>query len=247
MTNATPDPGAAGDSCKAKLSNALTVERLAHELSSLLDGSLRCVRLAERALDNDNAVDEQLIRRALERLRTAQSAMDEMAALLHRAMEGHMTTTAAFERECSLAEAVRQAIETVTPLADAARVGLSVDVASAAADLPAGPLGTMLINGLRNAIEACAEPGVRLRRVELTALLTHNGRELSVLICDTAGGLADADDDETEKKAGGHGIGLGVCRDLARGLGGQCELSDLPYGAGAVLQITVPLRSLKAA
>jgi signal transduction histidine kinase len=247
MTKGNPDPNAAARRCKSNIDNALTAERLAHELNSLLDGSLRCVRLAEQALDGEAEVDERIVEQALQRLRTAQQAMNEMATLLRRAMAGPVSTADAFHRECTLAEAVRQAIATVEPLAKAAQVGLSVDVSPEAAALPAGPLGAVLINGLRNAIEACAEPGVRLRRVELTALLTERGHALAVLICDTGGGLIQPDVSGVVAKPDGHGIGLRICHDLTSELGGRCVLSDLPYGAGAVLQITVPLRSLKAA
>ena len=36
---------------KSGADNVLSVRKLAHELNSLLDGSMRCIRLAERALD----------------------------------------------------------------------------------------------------------------------------------------------------------------------------------------------------
>jgi signal transduction histidine kinase len=173
--------------------------------------------------------------------------MNEMAELLRRAMSRPSQGVNVFRQDCTLAEAVHHAVDTVRPLADAAHVLLSVDVAPDASAMPAGPLGTVVMNGLRNAIEACAEPGVQLRRVELCAAVTHTGRELSIVIADTGGGLASTADESGKTKSGGHGIGLGVCRDLVAELGGRCSLSNLPYGEGAAFHVVVPLRSLQAA
>jgi len=232
---------------KSGADNDLSVQKLAHELNSLLDGSMRCVRLAEKALDAAAGVhgEGQSVEDALTRLRTARLAMTDMASVLDRAMSGGQAFRAGLlHSPRTLGEEVRQVLATVAPLAERDRVVLEVEVSPEAACLPAGPLGPVLTNGLRNAIEACAVDGLMMRRVDASIILSRAGSELLILISDSGGGLPGEPVAGFTTKAGGHGFGLGVCRDVVTELGGRMELANIPFGRGAVLEVSVPLRSL---
>jgi len=232
---------------KSGADNTLSVRKLAHELNSLLDGSMRCVRLAEKALDTaaEAPGEGQSIEDALTRLRTAHLAMNDMAAVLDRAMSGGQVSRAELLGSSrTLGEEVSQVLATVAPLAERGRVVLEVEVSPEAAGLPAGPLGPVLANGLRNAIEACSVDGLTMRRVDASIILSRAGSELLILISDSGGGVRGEPVAGFTTKAGGHGLGLGVCRDVVTELGGRMELANIPFGRGAVLEVSIPLRSL---
>src|SRR5262245_45234470 len=60
---------------------AARLTALVHDLANLLDGSMRCLALAEREGEGGGT-------RLVERLRTVQGAMEQMAALVRGAMDG---------------------------------------------------------------------------------------------------------------------------------------------------------------
>jgi C4-dicarboxylate-specific signal transduction histidine kinase len=235
------------DERKSGADNALSVRKLAHELNSLLDGSMRCIRLAEKALDVAAAApgEGQSFEDALTRLRTAHLAMTDMAAVLDRAMNGgQVGRCELLGSSRTLGDEVEQVLATLRPLAEHDRVVLEVEVTPEAAALPAGPLGPVLANGLRNAIEACSVDGLTMRRVAVSIALGRGTSDLLILISDSGCGLSAAPAAGCTTKAGGHGLGLGVCRDIVTELGGRIELTNIPFGRGAVLDVSIPLRSL---
>ncbi len=72
---------------------ALSLRQVAHELDSLLDGSLRCVWLASRLLEQLDDVGAALAGEPISaKLRTAQDAMTPMAELLDRVMRSNDAT-----------------------------------------------------------------------------------------------------------------------------------------------------------
>jgi signal transduction histidine kinase len=233
---------------KSADSSRLSLETLAHELNSLLDGSMRCVRLAEQALN-----DAERPRRApdsvdgvLERLQTARQAMNEMAALLGRALQPSAPgKSQILHSSRTLGGEVDRVLAGLTPMAEEAGVALRVDVDPAAAPLPAAALGHVLLNGLRNAIQACAAGGRTERKVDATIGLSADGAALHILITDTGDGVREAVIEGVSTRPGGYGLGLSVCREIVAELDGRLDLRNGAAGNGAVLDITVPARSLE--
>lgn len=228
--------------------SALSVQKLAHELNSLLDGSMRCVRLAEQALSarGDPQRDGEPVDDALLRLRTAQQAMNDMAAVLRGALDRKEAPGAELlDSSRTLGEEVQQVLATLTPMARQEGVELNINLSPDAAPLPGGPLGRVLANGLRNAIEACAVDGLAVRRVDASITINPEGPELLILITDTGCGLNGEIIEGASTKIGGHGLGLGVCRDVLSDLGGRMKLRGIPFGCGAILEVGVPIRSLE--
>jgi signal transduction histidine kinase len=248
MDHCQSRPHIGREDCRSAEGSALSVQKLAHELNSLLDGSMRCVRLAEQALSAAGAPpnDGESVDDALLRLRTAQRAMNDMAALLSRALDRKDVSGAGLLGSSrTLGEEVEQVRATLAPMAQDERVVLNVDLAPEAGPLPGGPLGHVLANGLRNAIEACAVDGVAMRQVDASITISRDGSELLILITDTGGGLRPGTVEGASTKMGGHGLGLGVCRDVITELGGRIELRGIPFGRGAILEVGVPIRSLE--
>ncbi|TVQ53768.1 MAG: sensor histidine kinase [Phycisphaerales bacterium] len=210
------------------------VREIAHELNSLLDGIGRCVQLARTHLGQPDDAEHKLA--------LAGESIDRMKTLLEGLMHREAAGLAVFNEQQPVGETINAIIRSVAAEAEAAGVTIDTEISPEAAALPTGPLGTVIQNGLRNAIQACARTGRPRGHVELS-VCTSQRRELIMLIADTGPGpLSDRPDAEPH----GHGIGLELSRRIVESLGGRMELLHVPFGTGAVLKIHVAIRELLA-
>lgn len=266
--NAPARPAPASDVSKAGPLALEGVAELAHELGSMLDGSLRMLGLALRTLGRANPThaeqSDRNLTEAHRQVETASFALQRMADLVHAAMQGAtlplgspaLTNT----RPVTLAEAAEHAVRVLTP--DAQRIGATIraDIAPAAADQPAGPLYSVLLNGLRNALESLAESNIgadprRGGTVELAATCEapppgHRVRWICITVTDDGLGPPTGPDAHRlfehgfTTKSGGHGLGLALSRSIVRDLHGTIQLMPRLSGAtprgGAILRIAIP-------
>jgi C4-dicarboxylate-specific signal transduction histidine kinase len=219
---------------------AMSVGQLAHELNSLLDGSLRTLGLALRHLEPVPG-DRRSADAVVSRLQTARDAMWQMAELLERAMRDGGASSHVLNRARLLGEEIPGILALVGPLAESHDVAVRAEIGPEAGDVPSGPLGAVLLNGLRNAVQACVRSGQAPRRVDLTAQVEPP--DLVIRISDTGPGEVGDKHRGDPSPPAGHGLGLGLCRQVVSELGGRLELVPGPAG-GAVLRVEVPLRSL---
>lgn len=224
----------------ARPSDELSVRQLAHELNSLIDGTMRSMRLAERALAGDS--DQQLTE-ALNRLRTAEGGLEDMAAVITRVLEKSASGVSVFGSNRTLGDECSRIVDRLHPLADRLDVQIMIRLADDVIALPAKTLGGVISNGLHNAILACSIDGLTMRRVELSAARSTAGDELVLHIADTGPGPAAFD--REGGRPGGHGLGLGICREIVDRLDGRLDLMPVPFGGGAVLHVQIPLASLE--
>ena len=225
-------------------STDLTVRELAHELNSLLDGSLRCLMLASRSLDGSAAESGDPQTDALEKIAIARESMAQMATILERAMSGPAAAASLLTQDRPLGTEIQHLVDSRGPKATESGTHIEVEISSAAAELPIGPLGPVILNGLENALDACATSTNDVRRVELVA--TINGRrELVILIVDSGPGISDRWENGVSGTPGGHGIGLQLSQQLIRSVGGSLSLRNVPFGFGAILEIMVPVHRLR--
>ena len=207
----------------------LTLRQLAHELSSLLDGSMRSLRLADRALIGRDREATDVGRH----LHAAHRTLDDIATVLQRALSERAGPARLLEMDRTVGVEVDRLLAAPAPAVEECGVDLSISVSPAAATRPAGPLGAVLANGLRNAIDACGRGDAVDRRV--VASIAVRGERLFIMVRDTGPGL-----EVRRAGPGGHGLGLGVCRAIVADLGGAMTLATAPDGRGAVLEIEVP-------
>jgi signal transduction histidine kinase len=226
--------------------------KLAHELANLLDGSLRNVGLVMSSLREPPArvgvragEDEDLVHR----LEAANQAMQYMATLIQRWMGRPRPTNALHHQARTLHDTIHSAINLLAPVAAGRGIAIDVQIDSAAVALPAGPIYPIVANAVRNSVEALSQPradgSAEGGRITVAAHLVGNQIELAV--ADNGPGLAaDLFDDRGRMrqgittKEGGHGLGLALARDIARGLGGTLELSNQqPRGASLTLRYPV--------
>ncbi len=240
---------------------------LTHELSGLIDGSMRTVNLVLSARERPDEITRQS-QDLDRRLRTVRAALEQMAGMVQAAIRDG--SAAAPRRRpalapLTLADAVEHAVAIHEPLAveHAAKVLVSVD--PSARGLPAGPMYTLVVNGVRNALESLsrrvdtpdqaadpAQPTPPARQVEIDVRLSPLGdggrRQVLVTISDT--GVGPPVPQRTVRgrpfqpgfstKPGGAGLGLALCRDLLMQFAGAVELSPRDDGPGAILRARYP-------
>ena len=209
---------------------------------------MRCLNMVERAMVDPRAISAESV---IAKLRRAQTGLRDMATLLDRTMhdgQSGMKSSAIFAANLPLIEQVQCCMNSVRTLAEQHQVQVCVQVNPAAARLNGGALGTVMVNGMRNAIEACASIRGReqARSVGFSASVTMRN-ELIILISDTGPGVPAALAPGQTTKRHGHGIGLELCRSIVSDLGGRLELVNIPPDRGAVLRIIVPVARLGGA
>lgn len=229
---------------------------LAHELGNILDGSLRSLGLAERALhEAEQPRPRETPDEARKRLDVVRQSLHRMAELVDAAMRAsgnggvHLAIPAS---PVELGEAIFHAVDVLGPAATEHGVKINTIVSNGLSGVPAGTLYPVIVNGLTNAIEAVAAgashggPGGGL--VEISAGWTEDGR-VRVTIRDDGVGLPNAATETIFRfgfttKSRGSGIGLAVARSIVEELpDGMLRLfsrADRPQGGrpGAVFEVT---------
>lgn len=255
-----PDPG----------DGPFAVERLTaltHDLSNLLDGSLRCLLLARRRLEAGAPAAE--LDSARRQIDTVYSALERMAELVHAVMSGAGALSPAAQywvrRAVTLEEAITHAAEVLTPEADQHGITIQTRISERAGGLPAGSLYCVILNGIRNALESIQRAQSESRgnqRPTMGGLIEVSGDAgplnaagvvmLRIEIRDDGRGLSSVEDARRalevgySTKPGSAGVGLAMAREVVREVGGSIELllrEDRRANArrGAVLRINYPI------
>ncbi|MEL6330846.1 MAG: HAMP domain-containing sensor histidine kinase [Planctomycetota bacterium] len=208
---------------------------LTHELRGLLDGSLRWIRLAMRGLDVSGVrPGEEEIERTRRQIETVSAALERMAELVGATAGGPLRRAAG--AGATLLESAEHAAEVVRPVAFDSGVRVLVEVDDRVGRLPAGPMYSVMLNGLRNALESVEEalgagdaPGEGL----IVLRVSGDDRELRMEIEDDGAGPPEVPAGSTAfdhgfstrcGAAGDRGLGLAIARGVLEELGGRIEL-----------------------
>ena len=232
---------------------------LAHELNNLLDGTMRCLGIAQQSLAVEFASSEAAsLETARQQMETVQNALERMCELVHASMMAEAVrnnTLLPDFRERRFNDAIAHAVEVVRPGAELSHVSINMDLDDSLDSLPAGPIYAAILNALRNAVESVNRTGgsgrvhVVTRCDRSTPAINGSGKSqderVIVEVHDEGIGLpADIGANELfefgRSTKGSTGIGLGVIREIAHDMNGSVEL--LPRGTtGACLRMTFPL------
>lgn len=228
--------------------------KVAHELANLVDGSLRNLGLALshlRDIDAAATVDDA----TMQRIQTARTGMEQMAGLLKRWMVESQTSVGLLNERLTIAAAMDRVVHLLDPAASQRGIELVIEHSELADKLPAGPLFPVMLNAMRNAIdaiEATASPAPRdgwrieigcrasAGRFEMT--VADNGPGVDPSMLDASGRVIAG----RTTRPDGHGVGLSLASELAGAMGGFITLENRqPRGAMFTLRCPVDCLSTK--
>lgn len=234
---------------------------LTHELANLLDGSLRTLLLAQRSLDDSGDPQTNEADRLRRRLDTVQQSLARMTDLVRASAAGSDASIGSHSlgprAPITIAEAAHHAADVLGPIADERGVEIALSIQPEASVLPAQTLYTVVLNALRNAIDAAGDAlgpdtGGATGHVELRA--ERDRAELLLTVIDDGAGPHPEGTEHAFRhgyttKASGNGIGLALCRQIVEHLGGEICLArregrDELRRPGAVLSIRVPIQAM---
>ena len=233
---------------------------LIHELSSLLDGTLRHVSLMSGALTRTSIEpgQEQDLER---RLKVIRAALEQMTVCVDHAAGRDKR---AWLTPGTINEAVGSAIAIAEPLATEQSIEVIATIDEAAGRAPAMCVYTIVLNAVRNAIEAISEARTSRTLPPLTPLTPHTplttgsvevrvndapagGRAgLRITISDNGPGVSPAlfrlgaGSPGATTKRGHLGVGLALVRELIEQHGGWMDLGNRIDKPGACLSVWLP-------
>ncbi len=231
------------------ISDRLTA--LIHELSSLLDGTLRHVSLMTGALTR-TAIEPAQEHDLERRLKIIRAALEQMTVCVDHAAGRDKR---AWLTPGTVNEAVGSAIAIAEPLATEQRVEITAVMDEAAGRAPAMCVYTVVLNGVRNAIEAIGERpgerGVSVGQVEVRVddapmggrpgvriAITDNGPGVSAAALRLGAGSPGA-----TTKRGHLGVGLALVRELVEQRRGWIDLGNRIDSPGAALTVWLPIEA----
>jgi signal transduction histidine kinase len=232
---------------------------LAHDLSGMIDGSMRWLAIAERTLPEEPGASAERLERARGQIELVRDTLARMALMVGAAMKSASVPLGSpllgVGEGVSLAEAIDHAAEVLRPLAAEHGVEIALSIAPEAGVRPAGSLYSVVLNGVRNAVESIADLPAGAAsaggRIEVIARRVEEDRAawLEVVVEDDGPGLArgltgeGALDYGTSTRGAGRGMGLAISAALVRGVRGDLRLEGRGGAAprsGARLVARVP-------
>lgn len=235
---------------------------LAHDLSNLLDGSMRWLSLAAAAMPNgeEPSADDDLTK-AREQIGTVLSTLDRMSSMVNAAMRSKSVPIGSallgVSEATSLAMAVDHAVDVVRPMAGAAGASIQVLIDPSAGKLPAGPIYTVVLNALFNSVQSIAsatsadslDPG---GLIEVHVHSDPQREETVIEVRDDGVGLDrkvrgnNAFEHGVSTKDEHSGIGLSMSRQIVEQLEGVITLQQRDdrkntSRPGALLRVCIPI------
>jgi signal transduction histidine kinase len=233
-----------------RLEKALRVEQeflmtVSHELRT----PLTAIRGWARMLATGGALGEQQAAavQSIERNARAQTRLIEDLLDMSRAVDGTLRLEV---REVNLPNVVREAIETMTPAADAKQIRIDVQIDDQVGTMGCDPgrLQQIIWNLLSNAIKFSPPGGCIELRLESA------GSEAAIVVKDSGAGIsADflphvfdrfrQEDAGTKRRFGGLGLGLAIVKHLVELHGGSVTVDSGGPERGATFTVRLPMRS----
>ncbi len=213
---------------------------LAHELNQPLAALSGNIQAALRMLAVGGPVGKEA-RAALER----SVHLAERAAEIVRSMRQQVQGEARIDERIDLRALTRDVCDLLRPEAERADVLLVPDAARRPATVSAnrGQLEQVLVNLLRNAIEAIGDSDASTRRVSTRV---RPGRPMTLVEVEDTGPGVDPEvrsrifEPYFTTKRAGTGLGLRLCRSIAEGHGGRLVCAPSVRGRGAHFILELP-------
>ena len=208
--------------------------KVAHELNNPLDGILRFLNLAMRQLDKPEQA-----RAYLEDSRIGLLRMSNILKELLVFSRSHREPAAV----SSLTEVIHQALAPYEHRARECRTQIRLDVPPNLPLCPSSELWEVIGNVIKNALDAMGENGV------LTIRAVEEDQRVTITISDTGPGVPAENREKifepfftTKHDRHSTGLGLALCRDALRRIGGEITL--VPSERGAAFQLVCPIKPM---
>ncbi|MBL4808775.1 MAG: HAMP domain-containing histidine kinase [Phycisphaerales bacterium] len=243
---------------------------LAHDLSNLIDGSMRWLSIAATGINSDQPDPNEQLETARQQIDTVQATLHRMSTMVNVAMRSHTVPIGSpllgVSTAITTAMTIDHAVDVVAPLAAQAGVRIEVNINQDAGNLPAGPIYTVILNALFNAVESISgatkadslDPG---GLIQIEATLDQKHDELVITITDDGIGLKPGTNPEQPFKHGYTtnnsnnesdklwGVGLSISHQIIEQLEGIITLTNRPPNPdqsissrpGAILTARVPI------
>jgi PAS domain S-box-containing protein len=209
--------------------------KVAHEINNPLDGIIRLLGLARRI-----GAETKRDPRIEKYLSEADKGLARIVTIVQDLLEFSRTAAGAVEPK-PIAEVLNEVKEAVATAAEKSKVVIEVDIAADVPPLKSGILYQVMLNLVKNAIEAMPKGG----RLDLRVRAMPDAVTLEV--ADTGPGIPPAAMPKLFEpffslKAVGQGTGLGlvICKDLVEKQGGTILVANRPEG-GAAFTVRLPL------
>ncbi len=208
---------------------------LAHQLGQPLAATLNYLHGCQLRLQHDNFDADAF-----------QAALSQAIAHVEQAggIVGHVRNFVARHVPDSRAVDLHALIRQTSALLDddcrQHGIELLMDLAPGAPDALADPLEVqqVLLNLMRNAVDAMAATDRRPRRLTLRTQVQAQGRKIEIEVADSGPGISAADlprifESWFTTKRNGLGLGLAVCRTIVESHGGTLRVQPGPAGGAA--------------
>jgi len=209
--------------------------RVAHELNNPLDGILRYLNLAARAIET-NTTDK-----TVDYLARARGGLLRMTEIIRELSEFSRSAHTAFD-DTGLNSIIEEAIKVMSDKAVQGKVAIVCSLADNVPAIRGTNLFQVFCNLIKNAIDAMPQGGA------LTIATRVVDREVIVRFEDTGIGLPEEmerlfEPFFTTKPAGkGTGLGLAISKDIIEKYNGRI-VPERREGGGAIFTVRVPLES----
>jgi two-component system sensor kinase FixL len=211
---------------------------LAHELAQPLMAISNFSRGIAQRIAGTPLIEDARLRDALAGAEASARLAADIVARLRRSA-GH---TEAERQPVSLDALGRSACSLALSDADACgiRHGIALDAAADRVEVDPVQIQQLLLNLIRNAVEAVMEVPVPERRIQVTTRRSGPG-EIEIEVADSGPGVAPELRDRLfepfgSSKGEGRGIGLSICRAIAEAHGGGISAAERP-GGGALFRV----------
>lgn len=213
---------------------------LAHELNQPLTSIYAYAQACLRMLQGGEA-GSQRIEHALQQI----ARLAEQAGGIVRRLRDFVSRRGMKRARVELAELIKEAIEFIKPEARERGVTIELDISTGLPQVLADPvqIEQVMLNLMRNAIEAMTLVDSRPRVLGIAAAVTEQGHAL-ITVEDSGPGLRAGELDRIfdafyTTKSDGMGMGLAISRSIVESHGGRLW-AQAGAGGGAVFRFTLP-------
>jgi signal transduction histidine kinase len=208
--------------------------KVAHELSNPLDGILRYVNLAIRAIEMEN------LDKPKEYLTQCRHGLMRMVQIVSELLEFSRSTYTTFE-PVRVEQIIEDAIKTMAPIAETSQVQILCDYSHGIPQIRGSNLYQVFCNLIKNALDAMPDGG----RLYICTRMGANNTAV-VEFRDTGTGFVPENSElifepffTTKDKGKGTGLGLAISRDIVERYRGRITAENAA-GGGSIFTVHLP-------